>query len=184
MKNVDLMYDSIFKEKKGRNKFLFEQFDKIYNLPILTTDSEVSNELFAYCLKKEYFVSLLLYDEKGRVFFERNMSDSLTWGLPGGSIRDNESFNQAIMRLAQNINKNMLIGNVEPIAYIENNFKYNSKVKKHLGVGFIARVRNLSELNLERVPGGFIEVNEEELKYINRLASKKWFNYLFLDFLK
>lgn len=173
MKNVDLMYDNIFNEKKGKNKFLFEQFDRIYTLPKVTTKSEVSGELFDYCLKKEYFVSLLLYDEKGRVFFERNMADSLTWGLPGGSIRSNESFNQAIMRLAQNVDKNILIGNVEPIAYIENEFLYNSKKKKHFGLGFIARVRNVNELNIEKVPGGFVEVNHEEIEYVNRLASKK-----------
>lgn len=99
MKNVDLMFDGIFNEKVGKNNFLFERFSKIYDLPKVTSNCDVSKELFEYCMKKDYFILLLLYDEHGRVFFDRNMSNTLSWGLPGGSIRNNESFNQAITRL-------------------------------------------------------------------------------------
>lgn len=52
MKNVDLMFDSIFNEEVGKNKFLFEQFGKIYNLARVTNSCEVSKELFNYCIKK------------------------------------------------------------------------------------------------------------------------------------
>lgn len=173
MKNVDLMFDNIFNEKTGKNKFLFKQFSKLYDLPKVSSNCDVSKELFEYCIKKDYFILLLLYDEKGRVFFERNMSNTLSWGLPGGSIESDESFNQAITRLSKNISENILIGNVEPITYIENEYKYKDKKKIHYGLGFIARVRNLKELKLDKIPGGFINVNKGEFKYINRLASKK-----------
>lgn len=173
MQNVDLMFDSIFNEKVGKNKFLFERFNKIYDLPKVTSNCDVSKELFEYCMKKDYFILLLLYDEQGRVFFDRNMSNTLSWGLPGGSIRNNESFNQAITRLAKNISNDILIGNVEPITYVENEYKYKDRKKTHYGLGFIARVRNLKDIDLGKIPGGFINVNKEEFKYINRLASKK-----------
>lgn len=101
------------------------------------------------------------------------MSNTLSWGLPGGSIRNDESFNQAITRLARNIDSNMLIGNVEPISYIENEYIYDYKKVYHYGLGFIARVRNTKDLNIEKIPGGFININNEELNYINRLASRK-----------
>lgn len=173
MKNVDLMFDNIFNEKIGKNKFLFKQFGMLYDLPKVSSNCDISKELFEYCIKKDYFILLLLYDEKGRVFFERNMSNTLSWGLPGGSIESSESFNQAITRLSKKINENILIGNVEPITYIENEYKYKDKNKIHYGLGFIARVRNIKDLKLDKTPGGFINVNKTEAKYINRLASKK-----------
>lgn len=172
-KNVDLVYDNIFKEYYGKNKLLFENYKKIYNLPTVTSECSVSKKLFQYCLRKKYFVLLLLYDDEGKIYFDRNMSDSLSWGLPGGSVKDTETINQALNRIAQNVVKDIIICDVEPVTLIENIFDYKNKKFIHYGMGFIARVRNKYIINNNKLTGSFIEVNDEEYTFINRLASKK-----------
>lgn len=172
-KNVDLIFDNIFKEYYGKNKLLFDNYQKIYDLPTVKSECSVSQKLFQYCLRKKYFVLLLIYDDEGKIYFDRNMSDILCWGLPGGSVKDTETINQALNRIAQNVNKNIVIGDVEPVTLIENNFKYGNKKFVHHGMGFIARIRNKYIIDNKELTGSFIDINDDEFYYINRLASKK-----------
>lgn len=169
----DLVFDKIFNEYYGKNKLLFEKYKLIYNLPTVVSECNVSKKLFDYCLRKKYFVLLLIYDDEGKVYFDRNMSDILCWGLPGGSIKDNETINQAVKRIAKNINKDIIIGDVEAVTLIENKFRYGNQEFIHYGMGFIARIRNKEIINANKLTGNFIEVTDEEISYINRLASKK-----------
>lgn len=117
-KNVDLVFDNVFKEYYGKNKLLFDNYKKIYNLPTVTSECKVSKKLYQYCLRKKYFILLLIYDDEGKIYFDRNMSDILSWGLPGGSVKDTETINQALNRIAQSINSDIIIGNVEPVSLI------------------------------------------------------------------
>lgn len=172
-KSVDLVFDNLFKEYYGKNKLLFENYRKIYNLPTVKSECSVSEKLFQYCLRKKYFVLLLIYDDDGKVYFDRNMSDILCWGLPGGSVKNTETINQTLNRIAQNVNKNIIIGDVEPVTLIENIFNYKNKKFIHYGMGFMARIRNKYVIDNKKLTGSFIEVNDEEFSYINRLASKK-----------
>lgn len=172
-KKMDFVFDKIFKEYCGKNKMLFKNYKLIYDLPTVKSECMVSKKLFDYCLRKKFFVLLLVYDDEGKVYLDRNMSDILCWGLPGGSIKDDETINQAINRISKNIDKNIVIGDIEPITLIENKFNYNSESYIHYGMGFIARVRNKQEIQQDKLTGNFIEINNEELSYINRLASKK-----------
>lgn len=172
-KNVDLVYDNVFKEYYGKNKLLFENYKKIYNLPTVKSECSVSQKLYQYCLRKKYFVLLLIYDDEGKIYFDRNMSDILCWGLPGGSVKDTETINQALNRIAQNIEKNIILCDVEPVTLIENIFNYKNKKFIHYGMGFIARVRNKYTIDTKKLTGSFLEVNKEEFSFINRLASKK-----------
>lgn len=101
------------------------------------------------------------------------MSDILSWGLPGGSVKNTETINQALNRIAQNINKDIIIGDVEPVTLIENVFNYGDEKFVHHGMGFIARIRNKYVIDNKKLIGDFIEITDEEFSYINRLASKK-----------
>lgn len=171
--NVDLVFDNVFNEYYGKNKLIFNNYKKIYNLSTVKSECIVSQKLFQYCLRKKYFILLLIYDDDGKVYFDRNMSDILCWGLPGGSVKDTETINQALNRIAQNINKDIVIGDVEPVTLIENIFFYENKKFVHYGMGFIARIRNKFDIDENKLTGSFIDVTDEEFSYINRLASKK-----------
>lgn len=94
--SVELVLDSLFKEHYGKNKFLFQKYQELYDLPIVISECDVSKKLFDYCMRKKYFVLLLIYDENGKVFLNRVMSDILEWGLPGGSIKNDETINDAL----------------------------------------------------------------------------------------
>lgn len=154
-KNVDLVFDNVFKEYYGKNKLLFDNYKKIYNLPTVTSECNVSKKLYQYCLRKKYFILLLIYDDEGKIYFDRNMSDILSWGLPGGSVKDTETINQALNRIAQNINKNIIIGDVEPVTLIENIFNYGDEKFVHHGMGFIARIRNKYVIDNKKLIGDF-----------------------------
>ncbi len=172
-KDMDLAFDNVFKEYYGKNKLIFDNYQKIYNLPTVKSECTVSKKLFQYCLRKKYFILLLIYDDEGRVYFDRNMSDKLCWGLPGGSVKDTETVNQAINRIAQSIISNVEVGYVEPVTSIENIYKYNKEKFVHYGIGFIARIRNKYVVDNKKLVGSFIDINDEEISYVNRLASKK-----------
>lgn len=116
---------------------------------------------------------MLVYDDEGKVYFDRNMSDILCWGLPGGSIKDDETINHAINRISKNIDNSIIIGDIEPITIIENKFNYKKQSYVHYGLGFIARIRNKQSISKEKLTGNFIEITKEETTYINRLASIK-----------
>ena len=173
IKNVDLVFDNVFKEYYGKNKLLFNNYKKIYNLPTVTSECNVSKKLYQYCLRKKYFILLLIYDDEGKIYFDRNMSDILCWGLPGGSVKDTETINHALNRITQNINRNIIIGYVEPVTLIENVFNYCEDKFVHYGMDFIARIRNKYVIDNKKLIGDFIEITDEEFSYINRLASKK-----------
>ena len=170
---IELVLDKVFKDHEGKTSLLLKYYKWLYELPVVTASCEVSEKLFQYCLRKKFFVLLLVYDEDGKVFLNRNMSNSLSWGLPGGSIKKDESINQAINRIAKTIHKDMLIGNVEPVTLIENSYYYKGQVVKHYGIGFIARIRNAQSIDFKSLVGDFVAINDEEFSYIKRLASKK-----------
>ncbi len=170
---VEIVLDDLFSEHFGKNKLLFKKYQKLYNLPITKTTCVVSKTLFDYCLRKKYFIMLLLYDENGKVFMSRVMSDILEWGLPGGSIKNDETINEAINRIAKEINENIIIDNIEPISMIENNYKYLNSEYIHYGLGFIARVRKTkNKVDIKKLTGNFISITPEEYKFVNRKASK------------
>lgn len=170
---MELVLDKVFQEKYGKNKLVFENYKTIYDLPHVKIESKVSKSLFDYCLRKKYFVLLLLYDEEGKIYVNRQMSNALFWGLPGGSIKDRETINQTLERLAKTVNPNIKIGNVEPVISINNSFVYADQTINHYGLGFIARIRNKNVINTETLTGDFIDINAEEISYVNSAASEK-----------
>ena len=101
------------------------------------------------------------------------MSDNLYWDLPGSSIKDSETIHDALDRIAKRIDNKILIGDVEPIITITNAFQYDNQIITHNGLAFMARIRNNPNIDINSLKGDFIEINEYEMKYINRLVSKK-----------
>ncbi|MCL2327201.1 MAG: HAD-IA family hydrolase [Bacteroidetes bacterium] len=170
---MNIVMDTIFCESYGKNTIIFENYREIYDLPIVKSCSEVSKKLYDYCLRKNYFTLLLIYDNEGKIFCYRNMSDKLYWDLPGGSIKDNETINQAINRIAKGIESQIIIDNVEPVAIIENEFKYKNQETYHVGIGFMAKIRNKKNINIKALPGDFIDANDEEISFFSRIACKK-----------
>lgn len=180
-KNFNLLMDKVFNECYGKNKIIFDSYKNLYNLDIIKVSCKVSKKLFEYTLRKSFFVLLILYDKNGKIYLQRNMSDNLYWDIPGGSVKDNETIYMALNRIAKSVDNNIILGNVEPVILIENVFNYKeNKVMKHYGLVFMGRVRNFEKINCLDLTGNFIDITNEELKYINRTATKKAV-HLFLE---
>ncbi|HAN10036.1 MAG TPA: class IV adenylate cyclase [Clostridiales bacterium] len=173
MGNVDILCDKIFKESVGETRFAFEVYREIYDLNDITYKGEVSKRLYDYVKQRKYFILLLIYDNEGKVYLEKNMQDKLFWSVPGGSIYKSENIHNAIKRTSEKISKEIKIGEVEPIAYIKNKFTYDSQEYEHNGLAFIARIRNKEDINTRNFTGSFVEVTEEELESINRFANRE-----------
>ena len=169
----DLTMDKIFNKQYGKNKLIFKKYNNIYNLKEINYECEVSDKLFEYASKKDLFILLLIYDSKGKVYLERDLSDKLYWGLPGNSIKEDETIHMAINKISKKIDKDILIGDIEPIAIITNNFRCENKEVKNEGLAFISRLRNENVIDYNNLSGEFIEVNDKELKFINRLSNKE-----------
>jgi len=170
---LELALDKVFSGYAGKNSIIFDNYSKLYNLEKIVHKSEVSEKLFDYVLRKKYFVLLVIYDEEGKVFLDRNVADTLYWGLPGGSIRGDETVHMALNRISKSIDENIIIGDVEPVATIENVFSYESEKYTHYGLAFMARIRNKNDTNINNLMGDFIKLNEKEIGYIKRFASKR-----------
>jgi len=176
IKTLNFCLDSVFKEKTEYLDYTFDIYRKIYDLKNIKYRGEVSEELFQYVKKRKYFVLLAIYDEDGKIYLERNIQDKLYWSLPGGSILKNEDMHSAIKRITRRVREDLLdvvVGEVEPIAFVENEFVFNGEKYVHYGIAFSARIRNKLTLAEEDSLGSFIHLNDEETAKINRFANRE-----------
>ncbi|MEK7478264.1 MAG: class IV adenylate cyclase [Patescibacteria group bacterium] len=169
--------DNVFREKTDYIGYTFDVYKKIYDLPLIKYTGDVSEELFEYVLKRKYFILLALYDQDGRIYLERNIQEHLCWSLPGGSILKNEDIHSAVRRISKNIiedeTSKVSLGEIEPIAFVENEFIYGEKSYKHYGIAFAARLRNKDDFDKTNAQGRFVQLNEKEIENINRYANKE-----------
>jgi len=169
--------DGVFKEKTDYVEYTFDVYKKIYNLPVIKYSGNVSKELFEYCLKRKFFILLAIYDQEGEIYLERNFQEKLYWSLPGGSVLKNEDVHSAIRRISGEITEDgkseISLGEIEPIAFVENEFIYQQEVCMHFGFVFAARIRNKQDLDFNNVKGRLIKINDDELNSINRYANRE-----------
>ncbi|MBI2578932.1 MAG: class I SAM-dependent methyltransferase [Candidatus Aenigmarchaeota archaeon] len=101
---------------------------------------------FEYCLARRYFVLMLPYTKHKEFLLERSFaSNQLAWVLVGGSLRRDltETFIDAANRHASKTIRNLQLGEVEPIAFLENRFRYEGREHFHRGIAFVGRIRNM-----------------------------------------
>jgi len=169
-------FDNVFREKSEYIAHLFDIYDKIYDLKKINFEATVSKELYNYIEKRKFFVLMVIYDENGKIFLERNIQNELYWALPGGSILKDEDIHVAVKRISNRIFENngeIILGEIEPIARIYNIFRYNKKTYIHYGIAFIARLRNRSIAKLNDMAGSFVYPSPREIEKINRYANKE-----------
>jgi len=169
--------DSVFNEKIDYTKYTFNAYKIIYDLPEIKYSGNVSSELFEYVKQRKYFVLLAIYDENGRIYLERNIQENLYWSLPGGSILKNEDIHSSVRRISRQITEDGIydisIGEIEPIAFVENKFVYNDHIYNHCGIAFAARLRNKKNIDSFSTQGSFVQLNDSELDNINRYANRE-----------
>jgi ubiquinone/menaquinone biosynthesis C-methylase UbiE len=105
-------------------------------------DSEAMN----YCKSRKYFVIIMPYTSHGDILLERSFANNkLGWISIGGGLRsdEKETFIAACVRHASKTMQNIQLGEIEPVAFLENKFCYNNEIAIHKGIAFVGRIRNI-----------------------------------------
>jgi ubiquinone/menaquinone biosynthesis C-methylase UbiE len=86
------------------------------------------------------------YTSHGDILLERSFAyNKLGWISIGGGLRsdEKETFIAACERHASRTMPNIQLGEIEPVAFLENKFCYNNEIAIHKGIAFVARIRNI-----------------------------------------
>lgn len=166
-----VILDRIFGEKIGATREAFCAYRRLYELPVIRHEFEISRVFFEHFERSERFVVVAIYDQHGRIFLKE--TDGAKWSLPGSSIRRLEEVHEAVQRVADRSIPGIKIGEIEPVAHVENIFRHGERVHTHEGVAFIARIRNLSCVDLLPVAGRLVTVDEQTLGDITVYANQE-----------
>ena len=101
--------------------------------------------LFEYCQARRYFSLVLPYTNSGDLLLIPDLfTNHLTWKMHGGSVKsaESEDFVRAAERHVRSSVPDISLGEVEPVALLENTFIYRGEIHTHSGIAFIGRIRN------------------------------------------
>ena len=150
---------------------MFSVIEHLYDLPTISFTEEITDRaLFDYCLDRRHFLLVLPYTIRGAILLNPLFSaNQLVWRIVGGGVQSSfdETFIGACQRHVSRYFKEVILGEVEPIALLKNTFKFGDEVCEHFGVAFIARVRNENqEAVLAQMPhsrGAFVSIHTPDL---------------------
>jgi len=119
---------------------IIAKYKKIYDLPKLEYEEQVSDDFLEFYKAKHYFVIVSIYNLKNDILLIRDFNKIIGWELPGGHINDQESIEEAINRITLD-ETGLEIDELSPVAVIKNIFKYGDKIIIHSGIAFMALSR-------------------------------------------
>lgn len=120
---------------------LFEIYQSIYNLPLISKSQIISDVFYNYCLKGKYFVVIALYNSKRDFFIQKDfLKHNNEWELVGGWVRKGENFDQALNRIVNKETGNKLVEAI-PVSAVNNTYYTKDKKKViHVGFAYLGRV--------------------------------------------
>jgi hypothetical protein len=81
---------------------VIEIYKRVYELPELLYEEQVSSDFFGFYKKKHYFVIISIYNPNKETLLIRDFNKTIGWELPGGFINNNESLEKAVNRISLN----------------------------------------------------------------------------------
>ncbi len=166
--------DSVFSENHDYIEYTFDVYRRIYNLKNIHYSGQVPRDLFKNIQKKNFFVLLVIYDKNRNIFLERSIQNGLGWSLPGGAINKSEDIHSCVRRMANEIcsnNQEIVVGEIEPIAFLTNEFIYKEKRHTHHGLAFVARMRNETEVEKSSLLGNFVRLDQADILDIDKYSN-------------
>lgn len=153
-------------------------YDELYNLDQIKSELKVTKEYFRYCLTRENFIILLIYDQQGQVYLKECGVNQFT--LLGGKVLKNEDVRGAVQRIISQSFKQAFIEDLEPMAISKNMFVCENDILEHTGLVMMARIETNSHCD-------FYHLTEAILNQCNRFSDqtilklfKKRFNNMVL----
>lgn len=123
-----------------------------YDLPLLKATIALDDKaLFNYCKARRYFVNILPYTLDEQVLLSPAFSgDDLAWRIIGGAVKD--SFENDFVSVSTEHVRRYVpevdLGEIEPVAFLQNDFVFQEQAHSHRGILFIARIRNYDNRRL------------------------------------
>ncbi|MFA5878295.1 MAG: class IV adenylate cyclase [Candidatus Staskawiczbacteria bacterium] len=162
---------------------ILDIYKKIYDLPELSQTEKVDFNFFRLCEKNYNFVVVSAYNEKHEFLLTRDLNKDIGWELVGGYIKDGENIIDAANRVVLK-ETGLIIDELQPIAIINNNFKFNNGIITHRGIAFIALSRkkikpqpeNIKVIYTEDAPDKMAYYNKEIFKIAKEILTIKNFN--------
>lgn len=135
-----------FENPKAYLADLYSVYRTLYDLPNIVYEEDLDDSsLFDYCTKRDFYILVLPYTLDGSVLVERAFAHNrLSWGVIGGGVKPalNDNFVNAVQRHINRYVADMMLGEIEPVAFLDNVFRYKGQTHRHKGIAFIARIRN------------------------------------------
>ena len=179
---ASLVLGDVYESNKARLLDIIYTYKEICNLPEEEKEMSVNKEMFEYCLKRTgLFVIVAVYSPREGIFLLRTiLEDGLGWELPGTSIQPSKDtiIQDTVLRVIRKFIPDIEIGELEPVAVIQNIFKYENEVVKHIGLGFMARSRNINNSNLESRPEVQGQFVSDPGKGLFRYANQKIYEFV------
>jgi ubiquinone/menaquinone biosynthesis C-methylase UbiE len=160
-----------YKNAEAHVDDMYSVYEELYDLPTLEFEETITDRaLFDYCLDRRHFLLILPYTTRGAILLTPVFnSNSLVWRIVGGGVRASftENFVGACQRHISKFFEGVILGEIEPVAFLKNRFKYGDEIHEHRGVAFIARVRNENQQSvLDQMPhsrGHFVSIHTQQL---------------------
>lgn len=135
-----------FKDHSYALDDLHRIYTEAYNVPTIKYEINLVDEnSFLYCKSRKHFVIVFPFGpNKDVLMTESFWEDKIRWLPISGSVNLNriENFLTASLRLTGQVYPNVQLGELEPLAILENKFTFNGDSCTHIGIAFIARIRN------------------------------------------
>ena len=148
---------------------LQKTYSKIYDLPIVSFDYEVTNLELLRATETNFFISVAMYDNEKHLYFAPK------YKVP--DIKDHNYIHSAVENAANSSIFGVKLGEIEPVTLITHNFWDNSGNKHtQFGLGFMGRIRNPEKLHLDNYET-YISVPNNDTNEINYLSSKNVLAY-------
>ena len=148
--NLAGFLDNFYGEPAKQNEHLALKYKSLYGLPTLSKEYVVNPHIFQHCKTTVNCIVIVLYNQKKEflIIYSPTMLSELEpvgWRLLGGSLHDGkEIIEEAVNRIVLR-EINVEVAEIEPIAYIENRFIWDSEEIYHRGLAFVARALDPSE---------------------------------------
>ena len=125
---------------------LYNIYTEAYKIPPIKYEIKLEDEQsFLYCKSRRHFVIVFPFGPNRDILMTESFWENKVHWLPiSGSVNLDriENFLTASLRLAERIYPNVQLGELEPISILENKFTFKGESCIHIGIAFMARIRN------------------------------------------
>jgi ubiquinone/menaquinone biosynthesis C-methylase UbiE len=131
---------------------VYSVYEDLYDLPKFIHSEVLADRfLYDYCAQRRYFVNVLPYTKSRHALLSPTFGDAeLYWRIIGGGVGDSlrQNFITTAQSHVERYVQNVDLGEVEPVAFLENRFQFGDLEHIHRGLLFIGRVRNFDDRDL------------------------------------